>query len=137
VHRAEHRLSIVGRRSIAGQCVIADQIRCPLHRAVRPGQLADVDKQRRVAGHHDNVGVALDTGHPCRISKRASHVRCRRSNAGGPLAREDLGLVGARIAVVVESVILHVFERAVVMLIDEVRHAAVDALRFGMLITDG
>ena len=117
----EHGLRVVAGRAVAGHGVVADQVGLPLHAAG-----VDVDEERRVGGHDDQVAVALHAGHPRGVAKRRAHVGGGRAFARGPLADEDLWpvavfvvvvvyvgkeLVGALVVVVVEHVGLHALQR--------------------------
>ena len=57
------------------------------------------------------------------------HVGRGRTDARGPFAAENLRLVRARIFVVVERVRHHFLLRAVIMLVHQIRHAALNHQR--------
>ncbi len=64
--------------------VVADEIARPLHAAG-----IDVDEERRVGGHDDDVAVALEAGHPGGVAEGCAEVGGGRAFARGPLADED------------------------------------------------
>jgi hypothetical protein len=90
-------------RAIAGHGVVADKVGLPLHASG-----IDVDQQRRVGGHDDEVAVAFEAGRPgcvaepsldgCRFRGSCRWaVRVRRARADGSGVSKDDGqvIVGA------------------------------------------
>ena len=83
---AEHDLRIVAGRSVAVERVVADEVARPLHAAG-----VDVDEERRIGGHDDDVAVALQAGHPGGVAEGRAEVGGGRAFARGPFADEDFG----------------------------------------------
>ena len=83
--RGEHDLRPVAGRAVACERVVADEIGGPLHAAG-----IDIDEQRGVAGHDDQVAVAFEAGEPRRIGKRCFEVGRGVAFARGPLTDKDL-----------------------------------------------
>ncbi len=121
-------------------------------RVAAPGaRVGDVDEQRRIRGHDDDIGIALESGHVGGVAERALEIGGGgiARDTGGPLALENLGL-GAVVAIVfrgtgvrqnfrphVKVMVLHVA--------DAVRRAGrtvaldggINELQFGILGLDG
>ena len=97
---AKHNLSVVARRAVTVHRVVADKVAGPLHAAG-----VDVDEERGIRGHNDDVAVALHAGHPGGVAEGCAEVGCGAAFAGGPLADEDLRAVAVYRVVVVDVVV--------------------------------
>ena len=129
---AEHFLNVVGRRSVASEGIVADEIGFPLHRTAF-AEITDIDKERCVAVHQHNVGIALQAAHPGGISQRARQVGRGRTDARGPFADENFGGVAPVPGIINEGLGFHFLLGTVVMLIHQIGRAAMHLHGFRVL----
>ncbi len=92
----EHDLRPVAGRAVAREGVVTDEVGRPLHAAG-----IDVDEERRVAGHDDQIAVALKSCEPGSVSQCGLQVRRGVALARGPLADKNLGPIAVGGVIVV------------------------------------
>ena len=61
---AEHLDGVIARRTKDAQRVVTNEVWAPL-----PGARVDVDEQRGIALHTNEIGVALHSGHPAGVGE--------------------------------------------------------------------
>ena len=75
--------------------------------------------------------------HPRAVTERPGHVGSGRTDPRGPFATENLGSIGSRIGVVLESLRHHFLHVAIVMFVHQIRRPAFDPQRLGLFVTAG
>ena len=94
-----------------------------------------VDKERCIARHDADVGIAFHTTHPSRISQCRVHVGRRTSFARCPFTTEYLGTI-AVISVILEGIAIHLEGIAIIMLVNYVHNWVGYGVRLQGIISD-